>query len=111
MHARVAESWRLSIRHFAPHWPDWACGMYQWNDIASTSSAGVTGSARGARERDCLNCKIRHEAICAPLDDCGLMELQRLGKRRTLHKGQALSWEGDEAPLVVNVLSGMLKLS
>ena len=85
--------------------------MYQWNDIAATSTTGATGSARGARERDCLNCKIRHEAICAPLDERGLMELQRLGKRRTLHKGQALTWEGDEVPRVVNVLSGMLKLA
>jgi CRP/FNR family transcriptional regulator len=40
-----------------------------------------------------------------------LPELQRLGKRRIIRKGQALVWEGDDAPLIVNVLDGMLKLS
>lgn len=41
----------------------------------------------------------------------GLGDLQKIGRRRLLAKGQALIWEDDEATVIANVLSGMLKLS
>lgn len=37
--------------------------------------------------------------------------LNAIGRRRTLEAGEQLLWEGDDALLVANVISGMLKLS
>ncbi len=54
---------------------------------------------------------MRANAICSSLDECALTELGRLGRRMTVRSGQTLLWEGDEAALVGNVLTGMLKLS
>ena len=59
----------------------------------------------------CSHCAVRESAICHSLSLEKLVELRRSGRRQTLHAGQTLSWEGDEAKLVGNVIDGVLKLS
>ncbi|WP_271076992.1 Crp/Fnr family transcriptional regulator [Aurantiacibacter sp. MUD61] len=59
----------------------------------------------------CQACSVRNRAICADLDDSEIEVLNAIGRRRTLEAGEDLLWEGDEALLVANVITGMLKLS
>lgn len=59
----------------------------------------------------CAQCSVREHAICHSLGDEKLDELNRIGRRQTIKKGQALLWQGDESLLVGNVLEGTLKLS
>lgn len=59
---------------------------------------------------DCSTCMVRGRAICASLDDGELAELGRMGRRQRVKRGQTLLWEGDDVPLVANVLKGVLKL-
>lgn len=59
---------------------------------------------------DCASCLVRGRAICASLDAAELAELGRMGRRQSVKSGHTLIWEGDDAPLVANVLKGVLKL-
>ncbi|WP_447952555.1 Crp/Fnr family transcriptional regulator [Sphingopyxis chilensis] len=59
---------------------------------------------------DCASCAVRGRAICASLDAGELAELGRMGRRQRVKSGHTLIWEGDDAPLVANVLKGVLKL-
>jgi len=62
-------------------------------------------------EGRCADCAVRDRAVCSTLSADSLSDLRKIGRSRTLPKGQALAWEGDDASLIVNVRSGMLKLS
>jgi CRP/FNR family transcriptional regulator len=53
---------------------------------------------------------VRGRAICASLDNAELAELGRMGRRQRVKAGHTLIWEGDDVPLVANVLKGVLKL-
>ena len=59
----------------------------------------------------CADCSALTAGICGalPLDD--LDELSGLAHVRVLDPGQALLWEGEEAPVVANVMSGAVKLT
>lgn len=59
---------------------------------------------------DCSSCTVRGRAICASLDAGELAELGRMGRRQRVRAGHTLLWEGDDVPLVANVLKGVLKL-
>lgn len=59
----------------------------------------------------CQACSVRNRAICADLADDEVALLNKIGRRRRLEAGQSLLWEGDEAVIVANVVSGILKLS
>ncbi|MGD9812197.1 MAG: Crp/Fnr family transcriptional regulator [Sphingobium sp.] len=59
----------------------------------------------------CANCVVRNRAICSSLDGAELDSLNRIGRRQTIKRGQALMWEGEESLLVANVIEGVLKLS
>lgn len=59
----------------------------------------------------CDNCVIRRHAICASLNPGELDALDKIGRKRTIPRGQTILWEGDEALLVANVIEGVLKLS
>jgi CRP/FNR family transcriptional regulator len=67
--------------------------------------------AKGASPGYCATCDVRADAICASLEPAALVDLSKLGRRVRVNAGQTLLWEGDEAALVGNVLSGILKLS
>jgi CRP/FNR family transcriptional regulator len=59
----------------------------------------------------CRHCGIRNVAVCGSVRDAGLTRLSALGRTRKLKRGDTLSWEGDDATLVANVRSGMLRLT
>ena len=59
---------------------------------------------------DCAACIVRNRAICASLDAGELAALGKMGRRQKVRAGQTLLWEGDGAPVVANVLDGVLKL-
>jgi CRP/FNR family transcriptional regulator len=60
---------------------------------------------------DCDRCPVRTDAICCALDMGDLSRLHDLGRRVQVKRGQTLAWEGDEAVIVGNVITGILKLS
>lgn len=59
----------------------------------------------------CDTCTVRHRAICSVLTRDDLADLECLGRRKRVRRGETLIWEGDDAPVVANVLDGMLKLT
>ncbi len=59
---------------------------------------------------DCASCAVRNRAICSGLDPDELAELGQMGRRQQIKAGHTLLWEGDDVPLVANVLRGVLKL-
>lgn len=59
---------------------------------------------------DCSSCVVRNRAICASLTIDELAVLGRMGRRQRVKAGHTLLWEGDDAPVVANVLEGVLKL-
>lgn len=59
---------------------------------------------------DCAACVVRNRAICASLDAAELADLAKMGRKQKVRQGQTLLWEGDGAPVVANVLTGVLKL-
>lgn len=60
---------------------------------------------------DCSTCVVRNRAICASLETDELQLLGKLGRKRTIKRGETLLWEGDPAPVVANIIDGVLKLS
>ncbi len=60
---------------------------------------------------DCSTCVVRNRAICASLETDELQLLGKLGRSRTIKRGETLLWEGDPAPVVANIIDGVLKLS
>jgi len=59
----------------------------------------------------CAQCSVRDAAICESLSEKDLDALNRIGRHRTIERGQALVWQGDDSVLVGNVIEGVLKLS
>lgn len=59
----------------------------------------------------CEQCVVRETAICQSLSPESLEELNRKGRHRTIERGQAVLWQGDESLLVGNVIEGVLKLT
>ena len=60
---------------------------------------------------DCSTCVVRNRAICASLETDELQLLGKMGRKRTIKRGETLLWEGDPAPVVANIIDGVLKLS
>ena len=58
----------------------------------------------------CASCVVRNRAICASLNPEELLLLGKMGRKQRVKAGQTLLWEGDDAPVVANVLEGVLKL-
>ncbi|WP_373486856.1 Crp/Fnr family transcriptional regulator [Blastomonas sp.] len=59
---------------------------------------------------DCSTCVVRNRAICASLTTEELALLGKMARRQRVKSGHTLLWEGDDAPVVANVLEGVLKL-
>ena len=59
---------------------------------------------------DCASCVVRNRAICASLNPEELLLLGKMGRKQRVKAGQTLLWDGDAAPVVANVLEGVLKL-
>ena len=61
--------------------------------------------------KDCSQCVVRNSAICAALSNDELAVLSQLGRKQRVARGQTVVWEGDDAIIVANVISGILKVS
>lgn len=61
--------------------------------------------------KDCSQCVVRNSAICAALMPDELHVLSQLGRKQRVGRGQTVVWEGDDAIIVANVISGILKVS
>lgn len=61
--------------------------------------------------RICLGCAVRDVALCGSLDDEGLADLNRIGRRRRVERGETIAWAGEESRNCGNILSGLFKLS
>lgn len=61
--------------------------------------------------KDCSQCVVRNSAICAALMPDELDVLSQLGRKQRVGRGQTVVWEGDDAIIVANVVSGILKVS
>lgn len=59
----------------------------------------------------CETCLVRNRAICSVLDSNEIQDLNKIGRRKKLRRGETLLWEGDDAPVVANVIDGMMKLT
>ena len=59
---------------------------------------------------DCISCVVRNRAICSSLKPEELVILGEMGRRQHVKAGETLLWEGDDAPVVANVLEGVLEL-
>lgn len=54
---------------------------------------------------------VRNRAICSVLDTDALDDMNRLGRIKRIRRGESLIWEGDDSPVVANVIEGVLKLT
>jgi CRP/FNR family transcriptional regulator, anaerobic regulatory protein len=61
--------------------------------------------------KDCSQCVVRNSAICSALSHNELDALSQLGRKQRVVRGQAVVWEGDDAIIVANVITGVLKVS
>lgn len=60
---------------------------------------------------NCSTCWVRNRSICSALDSAEIAALSAISRERMLGAGESLIWEGDDSPLLANVIDGILKLS
>jgi len=58
----------------------------------------------------CADCAVRDRSLCGSLSDDELNALNRLGRRRSVARGETIAWAGDPNIICANLLSGMLRL-
>lgn len=61
--------------------------------------------------RACLECRVRHEGICAVLSPAELQQLARHARHTRHQAGEGLALESDEISGYANVTAGAVKLS
>lgn len=59
----------------------------------------------------CIDCPIRHRAVCSRCDDDELELLEGLKSYRTYSAGEPILWYGDELQYVSSVVKGVVTLS
>lgn len=59
----------------------------------------------------CEHCAVNHRAICHAASEEGRRELGRLSHQRDFEKGQVIISQGDDAEIVGNIVSGIVKLT
>jgi CRP/FNR family transcriptional regulator, anaerobic regulatory protein len=59
----------------------------------------------------CAGCAVRASALCGSLDEDALADLNRIGRRRRVERGETIAWAGEESRSCGNILSGLFKLS
>lgn len=74
------------------------------NDISITNKPS-------ARLRDCGNCPIRHNAVCARCEADELAELEKVKYYRNYEAGQPIVWSGDHMDFVASIVTGVAALS
>jgi CRP/FNR family transcriptional regulator len=68
-------------------------------------------STQQAAEVDCVDCPIRHRAVCARCESVELERLEQIKYYRNFESGQTIVWAGDEMPFVASVVRGVATLS
>ena len=58
----------------------------------------------------CETCPVNNRAICRAAPEHAFEELGRISKIRKYHKGQTIIGQGEEAIIVGNVVSGIVKV-
>ncbi|MBR0551253.1 Crp/Fnr family transcriptional regulator [Stakelama marina] len=58
----------------------------------------------------CAHCAVRDRALCSTLSDDELAQLNAIGHRREMERGETLLWAGDDSVVCGNLISGVLKL-
>jgi CRP/FNR family transcriptional regulator len=64
-----------------------------------------------AIESECVDCPIRHRAVCARCDSKELERLEQIKYYRNYEAGQTIAWAGDEMGFVASVVRGVATLS
>jgi CRP/FNR family transcriptional regulator len=59
----------------------------------------------------CASCPVRDRAACSALDEGQRSQLERLGKHRTLRRGETLFHAGDDSDTCATLISGALKIA
>ena len=54
----------------------------------------------------CVECPIRHRAVCSPCDPAELGVLEKIKTYRRYAPGEAIFWAGDDMPFVGTVVEG-----
>lgn len=67
--------------------------------------------ALSTRPSVCTDCTAREFSICSALPEAVLGEFAALGRNQTLRAGETLLWEDEDALVVGNLRSGLLKLT
>lgn len=62
-------------------------------------------------EMDCVDCPIRHRAVCARCEADELERLEQIKYYRNFEAGQTIMWAGDEMAFVASVVRGVATLS
>ncbi len=65
----------------------------------------------GLESGKCVECPIRHRAVCAHCDDAELSELERIKSYRTYQPGDTIAWAGETMAMVGSVVQGVAMLS
>ncbi|TCO71970.1 transcriptional regulator FnrL [Rhodovulum euryhalinum] len=60
---------------------------------------------------DCVDCPIRHRAVCARCEGDELAQLESIKYYRTYDAGQTVIWSGDRMDFVASVIEGIATLS
>jgi CRP/FNR family transcriptional regulator len=64
-----------------------------------------------AAEAECVDCPIRHRAVCARCETSELERLEQIKYFRNFEAGQTVVWAGDEMAFVASVVRGVATLS
>ena len=64
-----------------------------------------------ATHPDCVDCPIRHRAVCARCEGDELVQLEAIKYYRTFDAGQTVIWSGDRMDFVGSVVEGIATLS
>lgn len=64
-----------------------------------------------ARHMKCDDCVIHHRALCRNAGPDAIAELNRISHLRSFSRGQNIQGQGEEAAIVGNVVSGVVRLS
>jgi len=70
-----------------------------------------TPSATTITSTNCVDCPIRHGAVCARCETDELRELDGLKYYRRVKQGQTIVWSGDEMDFVASIISGIATLT
>ena len=61
--------------------------------------------------KSCVNCPIRHRAVCARCEPDELAHLEQIKYYRSYEPGQNMIWSGDRMDFVASVVTGVATLS